>query len=297
MLDTLPPVFREAAMLAGKTIGVLGAGNMGEALIAGLVKACIVQPDQIVASRRSEVALAYLKDTYGIRTTRDNADLVRQSDLVILAVKPQVMKEVLEQTATAFHRGQVVISIAAGIGTDLIERHVRNDIPVVRVMPNTPALVGEAMSPYCLGTHGSEAQALLASEIFSAVGVTVQVEESLMDSVTALSGTGPAYLFYLLEGLIDAGVAMGLPEHLSRALVRQTAYGAAKLVVETPRSPRQLRAQVTSPQGTTHAAMTYLDGQEFLRRLREAVEKARDRAAELGRAVGNGGEPADESRR
>ncbi|MBM4396753.1 MAG: pyrroline-5-carboxylate reductase [Deltaproteobacteria bacterium] len=279
-------------MLADKTIGVLGAGNMGEALIAGLVKASLVRPEQILASRRSEVALAWLRDQYGVRTTLDNRELVAASDLVVLAVKPQVMPSVLEETADRFRTGQVVISIAAGITTAMLESYVRNDIPVVRVMPNTPALVGEAVSPYCLGRHGSTDQALLASQIFSAVGMTVQIDEDLMDAVTALSGTGPAYLFYLLEGLIDAGVAMGLPEYVSRALVRQTAYGAAKLVVETPRSPRQLRAQVTSPQGTTHAAMTHLDREEFLATLRDAVFKARDRARELGLANKARGEDA-----
>jgi len=271
-------------VLAGKQIGVLGAGNMGEALIAGLVKACIVQPGQIIASRRSEVALAWLRDQYGVRTTTDNKELVQSSDLVILAVKPQVMTAVLMETRECFRRGQVVISIAAGITTSLLEAYVGNDIPVVRVMPNTPALVGEAVSAYCLGRHGAADQALLASQIFSAVGVTVQVDEDLLDAVTALSGTGPAYIFYLLEGLIEAGVAMGLPEHVSRALVRQTVYGAAKLVVETPRTPSQLRAQVTSPQGTTHAAITYLENQQFLSTLEAAVFKARDRARELGQA-------------
>jgi len=273
-------------VLQDKTIGILGAGNMGEALLAGLVKASIVEPRQVLASRRSEVALAYLADTYGVRTTRDNRALVSQSDLVVLAVKPQVMGTVLDECSDVFHEGQVVISIAAGIRTDFIESRVGHEIPVVRVMPNTPALVGEAMSPYCLGRHGSADQALLASQVFSAVGVTVLVPEAWLDIITALSGTGPAYLFYLLEGLIEAGVEMGLPEHLSRALVRQTAFGAAKLVVETPRSPRQLRAQVTSPQGTTHAAMTYLDSVKFLDLLKQAVFRARDRAIELGRANG-----------
>ncbi len=269
-------------MLSDKTVGVLGAGNMGEALIAGLVKACILEPRQILASRRSEVALAYLTDTYNIRTTRDNTALVAESDIVVLAVKPQMMATVLEETAPFFHHGQAVISIAAGITTAFVESHVGQDIPVIRVMPNTPALVGEAMSPYCLGRHGAEAEALMASQLFSAVGVTVLVEEAWIDAITALSGTGPAYLFYLLEGLIEAGKAMGLPEHLSRALVRQTAFGAAKLVAETTRSPRQLRAQVTSPQGTTDAAMRYLDEHAFQETLKEAVLKARDRARELG---------------
>lgn len=278
-------------MLADKTIGVLGAGNMGEALIAGLVKACIVEPRQVIASRRSPVALAYLADTYGIRTTTDNKALVAESDFVVLAVKPQVMARVLDECAGELHNGQVVISIAAGITTAFIESRLavgdgqeRRGIPVVRVMPNTPALVGEAISPYCLGRYGSSEQALLASQVFSAVGVTVQVPEAWLDTITALSGTGPAYIFYLLEGLIEAGIEMGLPAHLSRALVRQTVFGAAKLVTETTRSPRQLRAQVTSPQGTTHAAMTYLDAQGFLQTLKQAVFRARDRAAELGRA-------------
>ena len=272
-------------MLDKARIGVLGAGNMGEALLGGVIKACIVEAHQITASRRSEVALAYLKDTWGIHTTTDNCELVQQNDIILLAVKPQVMGEVLACVAPCFRPGQVVISIAAGITTSFIESFTGNDIPVIRVMPNTPALVGQAVSPYCLGTHGSDAQALVASQIFSAVGVTVQVEEEMMDAITALSGTGPAYVFRLLEGLIEAGMAMGLPEHLCRALVRQTAYGSAKLVVETPRTPRQLRAQVTSPQGTTHAAMTHLDQEHFQELLQGAVLKARDRARELGRAA------------
>ena len=270
-------------MLDRATIGVLGAGNMGEALIGGLLKACIVEPRQVIASRRSEVALAWLRDQWGIRTTRDNCELVREADIVLLAVKPQVIREVLEGLSDCFQEGQVVISIAAGISTAFIESFVGRNIPVIRAMPNTPALVGEAISPFCLGRHGSPEQALVASQILSAVGVTVQVDEAMMDAVTALSGTGPAYLFYLLEGLIEAGQAVGLPETLSRALVRQTAYGAAKLVVEPARSPRQLRAQVTSPQGTTHAAMTWLDHVNFQQHLQEAVRKARDRAEELGR--------------
>lgn len=269
-------------MLDRARIGVLGAGNMGEALIGGIIKACIVEAGQITASRRSEVALAYLHDTWGIHTTTDNCALVRENDIILLAVKPQAMGEVLACVAPCFRPGQVVISIAAGITTAFIESFTGHDIPVIRVMPNTPALVGEAMSPYCLGRHGSHEEALVAFQIFSAVGVTVQVDEPMMDAVTALSGTGPAYLFYLLEGLIEAGQSLGLPEHISRALVRQTAYGAAKLVVETPRTPRQLRAQVTSPQGTTHAAMTHLEQAHFQQTLQAAVQKARDRARELG---------------
>jgi pyrroline-5-carboxylate reductase len=279
-------------MLTSKVIGILGAGNMGEALVAGLVKASIVEPKQIIVSRRTEAALAYLADTYRVQVTKSNTELVSKSDLVVLSVKPQILGGILDQCSLYFHEGQVVISIAAGITTKFIEEKVGKEIPVVRVMPNTPALVGEAISPYCLGRYGTAEQALLASQIFSAVGRTVLVREEYLDAITALSGTGPAYLFYLLEGLIEAGVEMGLPEHLVKALVRQTAFGAAKLVMETTRSPRQLRAQVTSPQGTTHAAMTYLEAHSFLDIFRKAVFKARDRAVELGQAHENGSEGA-----
>jgi len=273
---------RREAMLADNTIGILGAGNMGEALVAGLVKASITRPDHVIASDTSPDKLTHFRETYGVRTTEDNLVLVEESDLVVLAIKPQVMGKVLEQCGKVFRREQVVISIAAGITTSYLESRIGNEIPVIRVMPNTPALVGEAMTPYCLGRFGSAAQSLLASQVFSAVGVTVQVDESFMDAITALSGTGPAYLFYLMEGLIEAGVDMGLPEHLSRALVRQTAFGAAKLVRETTKTPDELRKQVTSPQGTTHAAMTRLESMGFCDTLKGAVHKARDRSRELG---------------
>jgi len=277
-------------MLTSKTIGILGAGNMGEALVAGLLKANIVEPGQIIVSRRTEAALAYLADTYGVQATKSNIELVSKSDLIVLSVKPQILGSVLDRCAPYFREGQVVISIAAGITTKFIEEKLQHQIPVVRVMPNLPALVGEAISPYCLGSYGTAEQALLASQIFSAVGRTVLVREEYLDAITALSGTGPAYLFYLLEGLIEAGIEMGLPEHLVKALVRQTTFGAAKLVVETTRTPSQLRAQVTSPQGTTHSAITYLEAHSFLEVFKQAVFRARDRAIELGHAQENNSE-------
>ncbi|NOZ00444.1 MAG: pyrroline-5-carboxylate reductase [Deltaproteobacteria bacterium] len=279
-------------MLADKNLGVIGAGNMGKALVAGLVKACIVDPGKVLVSDISADKLARFESAYGVRTTADNRALVESSDLVVLAVKPQVMGAVLADCGDAFRNDQVVISIAAGITTGYIESRIQDGIPVVRVMPNTPAMVGEAMTPYCLGRHGFAEQSLLASQIFSAVGVTVQVEESFLDAITALSGSGPAYLFYLLEGLIEAGRDMGLPDHLSRALVRQTAFGAARLVHQTTSTPGELREQVTSPQGTTHAAVTYLEEHGFSDILRAAVIKARDRAVELGRL--NGGEKKEQ---
>ena len=269
-------------MLKGKTIGILGAGNMGEALIGGLVKACIVSPDQIVASRRNKSALRKLEELYGIRTTVDNRELVKESDVVVVAVKPQVLPDVLDGVSDLFHNGKLLISIAAGISTDLIEQLLGKDVPVIRVMPNVAALGGEGISPYCLGKHSTEAHALMANEIFSAVGVTVMVDEELMDPVTAISGTGPAYVFYLMEALIDAGTALGFPPIVARALVRQTFYGAAKLLTETTKTPTDLRLMVTSPQGTTHAAISYLESREFSSLIKAAVDRANIRAKELG---------------
>lgn len=269
-------------MLKGKTIGILGAGNMGEALLGGLVKACIIEPKQVIASRREIKALKRLKDVYGIGITSDNRELVAKADVIVVAVKPQVLPKVLSEAVSQVRNDKLVISIAAGISTAMIEGLFTTDVPVIRVMPNVPALSGEGISPYCLGRYAQESHALMANEIFSAVGVTVMVSEDLMDPVTALSGSGPAYVFYLMEAMVDAGVEMGFPEIVARALVRQTFYGASKLLSEMIKTPADMRRMVTSPGGTTHAAITYLKSQKFLEIVKNAVFKANLRAHELG---------------
>ncbi len=270
-------------MLKGKTIGILGAGNMGEALLGGLVKACIIEPDQVIASRRNIDALERLKRVYGIRVTGDNRELVTKADVIVVALKPQVLPEVLDDVASQITHDKLVISIAAGISTGMLEAMFADHVPVVRVMPNVPALSGEGISPYCLGQYAREAHALMANEVFSAVGVTVMVDEDLMDPVTALSGTGPAYVFYLMEAMVEAGVEMGFPPIVARALVRQTFYGASKLLSEELRTPAQLRRMVTSPGGTTHAAITTLQSHDFVKIVKNAVFAANQRAHELGK--------------
>lgn len=269
-------------MLKGKTIGVIGAGNMGRALIGGLVKACIVAENQIIASRRNYKELLNLQDQYGIRITTDNRELTQNSDIILIAVKPQILPDVMSEIKDVLTQDKTLISIAAGISTELIERLAGRELPVIRVMPNIPALTGEGISPYCLGRHATDSHALMVTEIFSAVGVTVRIQEELMDPATAISGTGPAYVFYLMEALIDAAVALGFPQIVARALIRQTFYGAAKLISETTKTPTQLRLMVTSPQGTTHAAISYLESKEFSTLIKAAVDRANIRAKELG---------------
>ena len=277
-------------MLKGKTIGVLGAGNMGEALLGGLVKACIVESAQVIASRRNQDALTRLHDIYGVRTTSDNRTLVATSDVIVVAVKPQNLPKVLRDVYEEITEEKLVISIAAGISTGRIEGLFDVGVPVIRVMPNVPALTGQGISPYCLGKYAQEAHALMANEIFSAVGVTVMVDEDLMDPVTALSGSGPAYVFYLMEAMVEAGVEMGFPPIVARALVRQTFYGASRLITETIKTPADMRRMVTSPGGTTHAAITHLKSEGFVKVVKDAVLKANQRAHELGDISGQDSE-------
>jgi len=269
-------------MLSSKNLGVIGAGNMGEAFIRGILKTCLVYPEQVIASRRNEEKLKKIRDELGIRITTDNKELLKNVDVVILGVKPQIMRDVLTETAEYFNENQIVISIAAGIKTSFIENMINKKIPVIRVMPNTPALVEEAVSAYCYGKYATCEHALTAVGILSTIGVTVQVEEEQMDHITAVSGTGPAYIFYILEALTEAAKTLGLPENLSRSLVKQTVYGAAKLVVETGLDPSRLRAQVTSPGGTTQAAIMHLESKDYIGVIKEAVQAASKRATELG---------------
>ena len=269
-------------MFSNIKLGVIGAGNMGEALIRGALKAGVVTRNRVVASRRNRDALLALQEALGIATTTDNAALIRECQVVVLGIKPQGFAELMGQVRHAFTPDKLVISIAAGITTAAIEEAIGLAIPVIRVMPNTPALVGEAMSPYCRGQFADESHALLTAELLSSVGKAVHVTEDLMDPITATSGTGPAYVFYLVEGWVRAAQELGIPEHLSRALVRQTVLGAAKLLIEAHETPAELRAKVTSKGGTTAAAMSVLDDAGYHELFGRAMVAARDRAAELG---------------
>jgi pyrroline-5-carboxylate reductase len=269
-------------MFQGKTLGVLGCGHMGEALVRGLLKASVLRAGQVIASRRDEASLVRIHTELRVRTTTDNRALVEASDVVVLAVKPQVMPAVLAEVGERFQERHTLISIAAGFPIARIEAALARKVPVVRVMPNTPSLVGEGASAYCLGTWADAAHALEAAQVFSAVGIALHTDESHMDAVTAVSGSGPAYIFYLLEQLYRGADRVGLPKELAEALVKQTVLGAARLVTDTGEDPAELRRQVTSPGGTTEAALRVVVERGFGDAVQDAIVAARDRGQELG---------------
>lgn len=265
------------------TIGFIGSGNMAEALIKGVITANVYAPENIFISDIRAERLEFLAERYGVIPTKSNAELVRKVDTVVLSVKPQNMTDALESIKEAIDTETLVISIAAGIKVEKIAV-VLGDIAIVRVMPNTPALIGEGASALFAN---DKAKPILAKAkmIFTSVGKAVIVEdEDLIDTVTAVSGSGPAYYFLLMEEMIKAGVELGLPEVVVKDLVLQTAKGAGLLAVEADKNnegPAELRRKVTSPGGTTEAALRVLAEGKFGLLMAEAIKKARDRSQEL----------------
>lgn len=265
------------------TIGFIGGGNMAQALIEGVLKAGLFAPASVWVSDVRTERLAELLEKYGIQTSEDNAQVVRQARIVILSVKPQTMGQVLEGVAGKFQPGALVISIAAGIPTSFIRQKL-GDVQVIRVMPNTPALVGQGASGLYAANASKEA-ADEAVKIFASVGKAVRVDsEDLINAVTAVSGSGPAYFFMLMEEMIRAGVQLGLDEKTACELVLQTARGAALLAeaaAATGEGPADLRKKVTSPNGTTEAAIKSFKARGFDPMVLEALTAARNRGREL----------------
>lgn len=269
-------------MLKNKKIGFIGVGNMGQAIINGLLAAKVVAKDNIIIYDSDNDKVQLLKKK-GVRIAADNGDLVDRSDIIILAVKPQIMDEVLEDIKEAVLKSRLLISIAAGITTGHIEDLLARKVAVIRVMPNTPALIRQGATAICQGRFASVGDEKIAEEIFSSVGKTVKVDESLMNAVTGVSGSGPAYIFLIIETLIEAGRQVGLSQEKAEILARQTVLGAAMMAMETGEDTAALRRKVTSPGGTTEAALKYLDKKKFTRILIEAVKVAAVRARELGK--------------
>jgi pyrroline-5-carboxylate reductase len=269
-------------MLKDRQMALIGGGNMGEAIMKGLIAADLVKPQQMTVTDIVEQRLIYLRETYGVRALSDNAAAVAPADLIILAVKPQDIVPTIQSIASAVGRDQVVISIAAGVPTAKIEAAFGRSMRVVRVMPNTPALVLASAAALCAGRYATPEDLETARALFDALGKTVVVSETLMDAVTGLSGSGPAYIFLLIEALADGGVKMGLPRHVALTLAAQTVYGSAKLLLETGRHPGELKDQVASPAGTTIAGIHALEARAFRSAIIEAVECATQRSRELG---------------
>jgi pyrroline-5-carboxylate reductase len=265
-----------------QTIAFLGAGNMAEALIKGLLRAGTARPDTLIATGRRTERLEELQRTYGVRTTLDNLAAVREADVVVLAVKPQVLDKVLVQVAPVVDARKLIISVAAGVPIAAMERRLGAGARIIRTMPNTPSLVGAGACALSRGEHASEDDLHIATRIFQSVGLTTVVDESLLDAVTGLSGSGPAYVFLIIEALSDAGVKVGLPRYTALKLAAQTVLGSARLLVETAGHPGQLKDQVTSPGGTAIAGLHTLEAGGLRTTLMDAVEAATRRARELG---------------
>jgi pyrroline-5-carboxylate reductase len=259
---------------------LIGAGAMGEAILSGLLRAGSTPEDLVVVEKRAERG-AELTERYAVTVVDDLASAAH-ADTVLLVVKPQDMGSVLDGLAPHLRTGQLLVSLAAGITTAFVESRVPEGVAVVRVMPNTPALVGEGMSALSPGSACSAEQLAEAERLLTSAGRVVTVPESQQDAVTAVSGSGPAYVFYVAEAMIEAGVHLGLPRDVARELAVQTLLGASTMLRETGTHPSLLREQVTSPGGTTAAALRTLDDRGVRAAFLAALETARDRSRELG---------------
>jgi pyrroline-5-carboxylate reductase len=265
------------------TVAIIGAGVMGETLLSGLVRAGRHTDDLLVGEKRRDRA-AELEERYGVAVV-SNVEAARKADTLTLVVKPQDMEDLLAELSPVVRPGQLVVSLAAGITTAFIEARLPEGIAVVRVMPNTPALVDEGMAAISRGSHCDESHLAEAESLMAATGRVIRVPERQQDAVTAISGSGPAYIFFVVESMIEAGVHLGLPRGIASELVVQTVVGSAKLLRETGEHPTVLRERVTSPGGTTAAALRELEDHKVRAAFLTAVEAARDRSRALAEGM------------
>jgi pyrroline-5-carboxylate reductase len=263
-------------------IAILGAGRMGEALMSGLLRAG--RPaSEVVAVVRRQTRAEELSARYGVAVV-DVGEAVKNADTLVIAVKPQDMDRLLTEVGPLVSAGHLVISVAAGITTGFIERRLPGDVPVVRVMSNTPVLVDEAMSVISPGRFAGEGHLALAEELLRPVGKVLRIPESQQDAATALSGSGPAYVYYLVEAMVDAGILLGMPRGTALEMVIQAVYGAATMLRDSGEHPVLLREAVTSPGGTTISAIRELENHRVRAAFLSAIEAARDRGRDLGSA-------------
>ena len=268
-------------------LGIIGAGNMAEAIARGVLRASLLRPDQIIAADVSEPRRQLFESQLGVKAVDSNADAARYARTILLSVKPQQMAAALATVGGAMRGDALVVSIAAGTTSQFIEQHLaaagRESPRVVRAMPNTPMLVGEGMTAVAPGAHATDDDLKRARKIFESAGAVIEVGEELMDAVTAVSGSGPAYFFYLAEQMIAAAEQMGLSPAHARTLAARTALGAAKMLAESGDTPQELRRKVTSPGGTTEAAIRHMESRGVAEAVREAVVAAERRGKELSR--------------
>jgi len=268
--------------MPGEKICIIGGGNMGEALAGGIISSGLAQAEDIAIHDILEERLAYFKNRYHVSVSKNISGAIETSDIVILAVKPQNMEKVLEDIAGAIG-DKLIISIAAGITLGFIEKHLGEKTRAVRVMPNTPALIGEGAAALAGGKNATDNDITTARRIFDSVGVTVVVKEELIDAVTGLSGSGPAYGFIIIDALANAGVSQGLEAETALKLAAQTMLGAAKLCLNGDKTPTQLTDMVTSPGGTTIEGIKALKAGKIRETLAAAVKAATKKSKELGK--------------
>jgi pyrroline-5-carboxylate reductase len=265
-----------------RTLGFLGAGNMANALIKGLLHAKAIEPSRIIASDVKSERLRQLESWHAIRTTSDNHALVKEVDVLVIAVKPQVVDKVLAGVGQEVRPGTLVISVAAGVPIAALEARLPETTPVIRSMPNTPAIALAGATAIAGGPHATDEDLHIARMLFEPVGRVVTLDESQLDAVTGLSGSGPAYVMLMIEALADGGVKVGLHRDTALLLAAQTVFGSAKLLLETGEHPGRLKDMVTSPGGTAIAGLHTLESGGLRRTLIDAVEAATKRSAELG---------------
>ena len=271
-------------MAAKLTIGFLGAGKMATALAKGFIKGGLATPKQVIASDPMESARNYFAKETGAKVTKSNGEVAQFAHILVLAVKPGNVSELLQELGGVLTEKQLLISIAAGVTIATLEQGLAAGARVIRVMPNTPALVGSSATAFALGTAAQIEDANLAEKLFSSVGIVVQLKESLLDAVTGLSGSGPAYVYLMIEALSDGGVAAGLPREVATRLAAQTVLGSAKMVLETGQHPGVLKDMVTSPGGTTIEGLHELEKGKVRGAIINAVRAAAEKSKKLGQS-------------
>jgi pyrroline-5-carboxylate reductase len=264
-----------------RRIAIIGAGRIGEALLSGLLSSGWRSPEDIAVSDRSEARVSELAERYGVRATSSNPDAIQDAALVVIAVKPQDIEGLLGEIGGVIAPEQTVLSVAAAIPTRTIEARLADGVPVCRAMPNAPATVHEGIAGLCGGAHAAEDDLALAEETLAHLGAVVRVPEESMDAITAVSGSGPAYFALLAEAMIEAGILLGLSREISTQLVVQTMFGTAKQLRDEKMHPVELREGVTSPGGTTIAAIRVLEGAGVRAAFLNAIQAAMDRSREL----------------
>lgn len=267
-----------------KNITFLGAGSIAEAILSGIVHAEMMESENIIVTNRSnKQRLKYLEEKYGVTTLQDKAKAIRTADILILAMKPYDLHESLQAAKEFIHKGQLIISTIAGISTDTITEELEMNSPVIRVMPNTSAMIGHSATALCKGQYASEEHFIIAEQLFNTIGTTTLVKEDDMHIVTAIAGSGPAYFYYMVEAMEKAAVESGFDPQTAKELIIQTVKGAGEMLQQSEDSPRTLRKKITSPNGTTEAGINVLEQNHFPRIVMDCVNKAKERSEELGK--------------